>query len=277
MENKKIEYHVGELAEYFGVSRDTLRLYDKMGILSPVKDAQNGYRVYSRADFICLDYIMRLKSLNMPLEDIKMMINDCTIERAEAVMQVQDKILEDKIEELKNLQMVVRDYQKSFSKAIQNMGQITIEESETLIYKEVGNSMKETMAEFNRLTSTHVAKFTFVAPKERYFDDGVWEKIIDPEVRREFLSYAITLVDDEQFVERADFPGDTFQVIPPQKCVHATLKTFTNRDYSDFVRIKDYIKENGFILTGNPMYRTISVRNNSQQSVDYYEFWAPIE
>ena len=277
MENKKIEYHVGELAEYFGVSRDTLRLYDKMGILSPVKNAQNGYRVYSRADFICLDYIMRLKSLNMPLEDIKMMINDCTIERAEAVMQVQDKILEDKIEELKNLQMVVRDYQKSFSKAIQNMGQITIEESETLIYKEVGTSMKETMAEFNRLTSTHVAKFTFVAPKDRYFDDRIWEKIIDPEVRREFLSYAITLVDDEQFTDHQDFPRDTFQVIPPQKCVHATLKTFTNRDYSDFVRIKDYIKENGFILTGNPMYRTISVRNNSQQSVDYYEFWAPIE
>ena len=139
MENKKIEYHVGELAEYFGVSKDTLRLYDKMGILSPVKNEQNGYRVYSRADFICLDYIMRLKSLNMPLDDIKMMINDCTIERAEAIMQVQDKILEDKIEELRRLRIVVQDYQKSFSRVIQNLGQITIEESPTLIFKEIGN------------------------------------------------------------------------------------------------------------------------------------------
>ena len=277
MENKKIEYHVGELAEYFGVSKDTLHLYDKMGILSPVKNEQNGYRVYSRADFICLDYIMRLKSLNMPLDDIKMMINDCTIERAEAIMQVQDKILEDKIEELRRLRIVVQDYQKSFSRVIQNLGQITIEESPTLIFKEIGNSMKETMAEFNRLSSTHVAKFTFVAPKEKYFDDEMWEHVTDPEVRRGFLNYAITLVDDERFAQREDFPKEKFHIIPPQKCIHATLKTFTNRDYSDFIRVKDYIREQGFVLTGNPMFRTISVRNNSKKSVDYYEFWAPIE
>ena len=54
MQEKKIAYSVGEMAEYFGISRDTLRLYDKMGILSPMKNENNGYRVYSRVDFICL-------------------------------------------------------------------------------------------------------------------------------------------------------------------------------------------------------------------------------
>ena len=97
MEDRKDLYYIGELAEYFGVSRDTLRLYDKVGILSPKKDEKNQYRTYSREDFICLDYVMRLRKINMSLEDINMMINDCTIERAEAVMQVQEKILEDKI------------------------------------------------------------------------------------------------------------------------------------------------------------------------------------
>lgn len=276
-DNKRIEYHVGDLAEYFGVSRDTLRLYDKMGILSPMKNEQNGYRVYSRADFICLDYVMRLKSLNMPLDVIKMMINDCTIERAEAIMQVQDKMLDDKIEELKNLQMIVRDYQKSFSKAIQNMDQVVIEQSEPLIYKEVWPSMKQTLLDFKRLTDTHVAKFTFVVPKEKFFEDAFWDNIVDSEVRRKYMNYAITLVDDEHFAQRSDFPHEEFQIIPPQKCVHAILKTYTNCDYSSFIRMKDYIKNNNLVLVGDPMFRTISVRNNSQQSVDYYEFIAPIE
>ena len=52
----KRKYHIGELAAYYGVSSDTLRLYDKKGILSPKKDV-NGYRVYSREDMIFLDYV----------------------------------------------------------------------------------------------------------------------------------------------------------------------------------------------------------------------------
>lgn len=39
---------IGEIAEFFGVSRKAMRLYEKKGIIKPVKvDAANGYRYYS--------------------------------------------------------------------------------------------------------------------------------------------------------------------------------------------------------------------------------------
>lgn len=277
MAQRKNEYHVGELAEYFGVSKDTLRLYDKLGILSPEKNEGNGYRVYNRADFICLDYVMRLRSLGMTLEDIKMMINDCTIEHAEAVMQVQDRILGERIEELKTMQMMARDYQKSFSKTIQDLGKISIEMSERLIYMDADDSIKDAMAEFSTLTYAHVPKFTFVVEKENFFDENVWANFNSPEVRQNFMNYAITLVDDGHFGDSPDLLEEKFKIIPPQKCVHAALRVYTNRDYSEFIRCKDYIKDNGLKLVGDPIYRTLSVRNNSQKSVDYYEFWAPID
>ena len=56
MNTDKSEYLVGELAEYFGVSNDTLRLYDKKGICSPQKNETNHYRTYSREDFILLEF-----------------------------------------------------------------------------------------------------------------------------------------------------------------------------------------------------------------------------
>ena len=38
---------IGEIADFFGVSRKAIRLYEKKGILKPVKtDAANGYRYY---------------------------------------------------------------------------------------------------------------------------------------------------------------------------------------------------------------------------------------
>lgn len=272
MEDRKDLYYIGELAEYFGVSRDTLRLYDKVGILSPKKDEKNQYRTYSREDFICLDYVMRLRKINMSLEDINMMINDCTIERAEAVMQVQEKILEDKIEELRSLQIMVKDYQKSFSNAIQNMRQISIEESPVFIYSDVKSSMTEVMSNFTALTKTHVPKFTFVADRNHYFTMD----FDDPEERKNYLHYAITLVDDENFIEKPDFPHDMFHVIKPGKCVHAILKTYTNRDYSDFFMCRQFILDHDLKLNGDPIFRTLSVRNDKKKSVDYYDFWAPI-
>ena len=274
MKEKKIAYSVGEMADFFGVSRDTLRLYDKMGILSPVKDKGNGYRIYSRADFICLDYIMRLKSLGMPLEDIRMMINDCTIETAEAIMQVQDRMIDEKIRELKSLQIMVRDYQKSFSSTIMQMGQITIEDSPLMIYKEIGNSMKDTMAAFNQLSREQVPKFTFILQEESFFNEDL--VLTDQSVRNQIMDYAMTLVDDELLSTQPHFPKECFQVMEPMKSVHTILRFYTNLDYSDLGRLRRFILDHNYNVTGPLLLRTVSVRNNIKLNVDYYDCWVPI-
>lgn len=91
MNTDKSKYLVGELAEYFGVSNDTLRLYDKKGICSPQKNEMNHYRTYSREDFILLEFVMRLKQMGMTLDEIKMMVTDCSVEKAEAIMSIEAK------------------------------------------------------------------------------------------------------------------------------------------------------------------------------------------
>lgn len=41
---------IGEIADFFGISRKAIRLYEKKGIIKPVKvDAANGYRYYCKA------------------------------------------------------------------------------------------------------------------------------------------------------------------------------------------------------------------------------------
>ena len=51
-----------------------------------------------------------------------------------------------------------------------------------------------------------------------------------------------------------------------------------NKSYEKKIhqQIIDLIKNN-FNLKGDVMFRAISIRNNSKESVDYYDFWAPIE
>ena len=63
-------YRIQEFAALTGLSADTLRYYEKEGLLAPARDA-NGYRIYSERDAAWLAFILRLKETNMPLAQIK--------------------------------------------------------------------------------------------------------------------------------------------------------------------------------------------------------------
>ena len=67
---------IGEIAEFFGVSRKAMRLYEKKGIIKPVKvDASNGYRYYSAEQIQQLNALLELKALGFSLDEIKTVID----------------------------------------------------------------------------------------------------------------------------------------------------------------------------------------------------------
>lgn len=74
---------IGEIADFFGVSRKAIRLYEKKGILKPVKtDAANGYRYYSTEQVQQLNALLELKALGFSLDEIKMILDGKTAKAA---------------------------------------------------------------------------------------------------------------------------------------------------------------------------------------------------
>ncbi len=70
---------IGEIADFFGVSRKAIRLYEKKGIIRPVEvDARNGYRYYSAAQVQQLNALLELKALGFSLEEIKSVLEGGT-------------------------------------------------------------------------------------------------------------------------------------------------------------------------------------------------------
>ncbi len=68
---------IGKMAKLNKISEQTLRLYDKMGLLSPCeKGTENGYRYYNIKQSAKLDMIQYMKSLGISLKDIKQQF-DC--------------------------------------------------------------------------------------------------------------------------------------------------------------------------------------------------------
>ena len=70
---------IGEIADFFGISRKAVRLYEKKGIISPVKvDASNGYRYYSTVQVQQLNALLELQALGFSLHEIKMIMEGRT-------------------------------------------------------------------------------------------------------------------------------------------------------------------------------------------------------
>lgn len=76
----KSYYTIGETAKLLGVTTQTLRHYEKIGILQPRKiDSHTGYRYYSFDQFHIIDRVKYLQGLGLHLNDIGQIIKKGTV------------------------------------------------------------------------------------------------------------------------------------------------------------------------------------------------------
>ena len=62
---------IGELAQRAGVGIDTVRFYERQGLLPKARRLASGYRVYDPGDVKRLRFVRRAKALGFTLEEIR--------------------------------------------------------------------------------------------------------------------------------------------------------------------------------------------------------------
>ena len=66
-----MKYLIGELAKKSQVAVDTIRFYEKRGLLQPAKRAENNYRYYDDEALDQLIFIRHCRELGMSLHEIE--------------------------------------------------------------------------------------------------------------------------------------------------------------------------------------------------------------
>jgi DNA-binding transcriptional MerR regulator len=65
------ELTIQQVAQRTGLSIDTLRYYERIGLLETVRRAQNGHRRYTQHDLAWIDLLIRLRDTGMPLAQMR--------------------------------------------------------------------------------------------------------------------------------------------------------------------------------------------------------------
>jgi Cu(I)-responsive transcriptional regulator len=95
MEKQKQDMNIGRLARAVGVSTDTIRFYERRGLLAPPSRSEANYRIYPQSDVRRLKFILRAKALGFTLNEIKELLglhHNPTATKAEVKALTEEKI-----------------------------------------------------------------------------------------------------------------------------------------------------------------------------------------
>lgn len=99
---------IGKMAKFNNVTVETLRHYDKIGLLKPnCIDKTTGYRYYSIKQSAVLDMIIYMKALGMPLETIKEQFDKEDVEVIKKLLHEQNRNINEKIAELSRMKNAI--------------------------------------------------------------------------------------------------------------------------------------------------------------------------
>ena len=96
---------IAEVSERYELSTDTLRYYERVGLIPPVNRTESGIRDYNEIDLRRVEFIKCMRSAGLPVEVLIEYVGlaqqgDATIEARKEILVEQREILATKMDEL---------------------------------------------------------------------------------------------------------------------------------------------------------------------------------
>lgn len=93
---KEKKYLIGEVSRITGISKDTLRFWDKIGLIKPkFTDKRNHYRYYTYDQFWKLDIIVCCRSLDISIDTIRTILDSNSNDRVVRLLLEQQQKAEE--------------------------------------------------------------------------------------------------------------------------------------------------------------------------------------
>lgn len=261
------KYLIGHVSHLLNISKDTLRYYDKLGIVSPKKDTGNGYRYYTLEDLLTLSYVLVLRDLKIPLESIKHFITQNTLRDFATLLETQEALVDEKIAKLLKLKEKVISFKNQIEIAETLHTTITQSYSPPLVFQ---RTTKEWDAHYADYLSEMENNPTLTAP---LFSLIVSKDFLIPNFNDATYSFGVSgIVKDLSDSHTLH----AYTYLPPTLCLHTVIQATDIISPDDLKIIHDYMEQNPVTICGDLIARNIAFEHKNETPIDYYEIWIPV-
>jgi DNA-binding transcriptional MerR regulator len=114
---------IAEVSEQYGISTDTLRYYERVGLIPPVNRNESGIRDYNELDLRRVDFIKCMRSAGLPIEVLIEYValvqkGDKTIEARKEILKEQRDLLVARMEEMQKTLDILNYKIEVYEKAV---------------------------------------------------------------------------------------------------------------------------------------------------------------
>ena len=114
---------IAEVSEQYGISTDTLRYYERVGLIPPVNRNESGIRDYNELDLRRVDFIKCMRSAGLPIEVLIEYValvqqGDKTIETRKEILKEQRDLLVARMNEMQKTLDILNHKIEVYEKAV---------------------------------------------------------------------------------------------------------------------------------------------------------------
>ncbi len=178
-------FSVGEAAKAVHTTSETLRHYDRIGLVRPSKkDEWTNYRYYTEQDIVRLNTVRALQIMDLPLQEIKRVLEYSSLEKIVDFLVQAEKKADEKIATLQysksKIQLAKADYEKKLQERknrngifLKDVPERVILLSDTLEVPTLDNLWNYLSHFYGKITPALKEQFSFEDLAGIYTENGV--------------------------------------------------------------------------------------------------------
>lgn len=135
MIKENIMYTIGQVAQFLGVSRDTLKFYEEKELVKPKQNIVNGYRKYNHFDINDITTVNFYREIDIEIKKIQELRKSKSIEGIKSLLEEKEQDVLEEIEYKKLLLKKIQIVKEDCEKIKQFLGEYTVQEMKPLEIK----------------------------------------------------------------------------------------------------------------------------------------------
>jgi len=268
-------FHIGGVKKFLGVSAETLRFFEKNGVLIPKRNKENNYRYYDGRDINNIIAYRFFRSLDFSMENSINLIQHYSNKEASLKVEEQENLISEKIQQYQMILQRLAFQKKLYHRAETMVDQYLIEKlpayifyynQKNRIFDSVEVEKEHTQAWVNSMPQTMVA---FHIPKEKILTPGIihWGHAL--QLNHHLQSQDHNFHDNLPYTIKSSKQTAVFTVI---KCINQDLKVKGRFDF-----LLQYINQHNMVVSGDIFGTIISHQSRQHNTVSYFGVWVPVK
>lgn len=265
-----MKYTSKDVCKLYNIKRDTLRYYEKIGLIHPEIDATNKYRYYDDWDINYIGECKKYQSLGLSIKEVSDIFEKGTLASVIEKSEEKQRVFEQKLNYYTLLLQHNQQYITRLKMVSEYLNQFTITKSSSIYFLPYREQFQYDLSN-ETLKILHSALDNY-----SFFDNTVYIRKEDFKKGNNMFSWGVSI--QEEYLKYLSVPHNGMQLFPQRDVLYTVIDAGErwNFGYQLFEPSIEFLHTNGYIINGDIYGNLLTRVFANKKYCRYIEIFIPV-